>query len=244
MVKWIVEEFKLPAPPFWLIGGLLILVSLHLVPLAFIARARVTTSTKPAVHMFLDMDKQAKYKAQADSVVFADGRAMRPPVAGTIAWGKDAHAPDDDQLQTDDHYFRGYRLEKNETTGEMDTIFFQGFPKRVVVDEKLLARGQKQYNTFCFPCHGYVGQGDGPIHQRALKINAASTGWVQPSNLTDPERSSRPEGHLFNTITHGIRNMAAYGNQIPVEDRWAIVAYLRALQLSQNAPASLAQETR
>lgn len=244
MLKRIVEELKLPAPPFWLIGGLLILLSLHLVPLALTARARVSTSTKPAMHIFLDMDKQTKYKAQADSPVFADGRAMRPPVPGTIAWGPRADTPDGDQLETDDHYFRGYRLEKNETTGGMDTVYFQGFPQRVAVDEVLLARGQRQFNIYCFPCHGYVGEGNGPIHQRALKINAGSTGWIQPSNLTDPDRVSRPEGHLFNTITNGIRNMAGYGNQVPVEDRWAIVAYLRALQLSQNAPKSLAQEAR
>lgn len=244
MLKWIVEELKLPAPPFWLIGVLLILLSLHLVPLALTARARVSTSPKPAVHMILDMDKQTKYKAQADSPVFADGRAMRPPVHGTVPWGKRADQPDDDQLETDDHYFRGYSLKKNETTGEMDTVYFQGFPDRVAVDDVLLARGQRQFNIYCFPCHGYVGQGNGPIHQRAVKINAGGTGWVQPTDLTGIEPVSRPEGHLFNTITNGIRTMAGYGNQVAVEDRWAIVAYLRALQVSRNAPASLAQEAR
>lgn len=242
MLKWLVEELKLPAPPFWLIGALLILLSLHLVPLAFTARARVSTSPKPALHMILDMDKQAKYKAQADSPIFEDGRAMRLPVAGTVPWGKRADAPDDDKLETDDHYFRGYKLQKNETTGEMDTVYFQGFPDRVTVDETLLARGQRQFNIYCFPCHGYVGQGNGPVQQRAVKINAGSTGWVQPTDITDVERASRPEGHLFNTITNGIRNMAGYGNQVSVEDRWAIVAYLRALQLSQKAPASLAKD--
>lgn len=235
MLKWIVEELKLPAPPFWLIGGLLILLSLHLVPLAFIARARVTPTTKPAVHMFLDMDKQPKLKAQADSPIFADGRAMRLPTSGTIAWGPRPDVPDADAIAEDDHYYRGYSLDKNDSTGEMDTVYFQGFPRQVTVNEALLQRGQQKFNTFCYPCHGFGGQGNGPIHQRAVKIKAI---WVPPSNLTDAERSARPEGHLFNTITHGIRNMAAYGPQIPVEDRWAIVAYLRALQLRQNAPAA------
>lgn len=237
MLKWIVEEMKLPAPPFWLIGGLLILMSLTLVPLALTARARVSSSDKPRLHLWLDMDKQTKFKAQADSPIFADGRAMRPPVPGTLAWGKNADAPDPDLLTEDDHYFRGYRLEKNATTGGMDTVYYQGFPERVAVDQALLSRGQRQFNIYCAPCHGLVGQGDGAIYQRAVKIKA---GWVQPSDLTDAERAARPDGHLFNTITNGIRNMAGYEAQISVEDRWAIVAYLRALQMSQDAPASLA----
>jgi len=240
MLKWIVEELKLPAPPFWLIGGLLILICLPLVPLALIARARVSTSTKPRPHFVLDMDQQTKYKTQTASPIFADGRSMRPLVPGTLAWGKKADAPDADLLAGDDHYFRGYRLEKNEATGGMDIVFYKGFPDRVEVDKALLARGQRQFNIYCSPCHGLDGQGDGAVHERALKINAGATGWVQPANLTDAQRAARPEGHLFNTITHGIRNMAGYGPQISVHDRWAIVAYLRALQLSQNAPASLA----
>ncbi len=240
MLKWIVEELKLPAPPFWLIGGLLILMCLPLVPLALTARARVSSSQKPRPHIFLDMDKQTKFKAQADSPVFADGRAMRPPVAGTLAWGEKADLPNPDLLAEEDHYFRGYRLEKNAATGGVDTVYYQGFPGRVSVDQAFLSRGQRQFNIYCSPCHGLGGLGDGPIHQRALKINAGSTGWVQPSDVTDAERASRPEGHMFNTITNGIRNMASYGAQISVEDRWAIVAYLRALQMSQDAPASLA----
>jgi len=237
MIKWIVEEFKLPAPPFWLIGGLLILLSLNLVPLALIARARVSTSSKPRPHMILDMDKQTKFKAQADSIVFADGRAMRPPVPGTVAWGASSTTADSDQLQDDDHYFRGYKLVDNATTGVPDTVYFQGFPDRVAVDKALVMRGQRVFNVYCFPCHGYEGLGNGPIHQRAQKINAGSTGWVQPSNLTDEQRQAREEGHLFNTITNGARNMAGYGNQVPVQDRWAVVAYLRALQLRQDGGA-------
>lgn len=227
MIKWIVEEFKLPAPPFWMIAALLILLSLHLVPLAFFARARMTDSTKPRVHLIQDMDSQAKYKTQTTSPVYDDGRAMREPVAGAVGWGPDPSAPDADALAADDHYYRGYKVENGET------VYFDGFPEQVVVNEALLNRGQAKFNTYCFPCHGYEGLGNGPIHQRAVKIKAI---WVPPSNLTDAERSSRSEGQLFNTITNGIRNMAAYGPQIPVKDRWAIVAYLRALQLRQDAP--------
>lgn len=237
MLKWIVEELKLPAPPFWLIGVLLIMMCLPLIPLAFTARARVTTSPKTRPHFVLDMDKQTKLKAQADSPIFADGRAMRLPVPGAIAWGDDASAPNDDLLAEDDHYFRGYRLEKNPDSGEMDTVYYEGYPGRVSVDQTLLLRGQRQFNIYCAPCHGLGGQGDGTIYQRSVKIQA---GWVQPNNLTDAERMTRSEGHLYNTITNGIRNMAGYGAQIPVADRWAIVAYVRAIQLSQDAPVTVA----
>jgi mono/diheme cytochrome c family protein len=241
MIKRIVEELKLPTPPFWLVGALLILLSLLLVPLALTARARVSTSTKPRPHMILDMDKQTKFKAQADSPIFADGRAMRPPVPGSVAWGADTAAPDSDQLQDDDHYFRGYRIEKNAATGGADTVYFQGFPGRVDLDQAMLTRGQEVFNIFCTPCHGFEGKGNGAVHLRALKINAGSTGWVQPSNLTDEQRSARENGHLFNTITNGARNMAGYGNQIKVRDRWAVVAYLRALQLRQNGGELIAE---
>ena len=233
MIKWIVEELKLPVPPFWLIGAMLILLSLHLVPLAFIARKRVSTSSKPRVHMFLDMDKQTKLMAQDVSPVFADGRAMRPPVPGTVAWGADPSAPNADALSEDDHYFRGYRLE--EAGDQTTTVYFEGFPDRVSVDEAMVLRGQKVFNVYCYPCHGYEGKGNGPIAQRAIKIEAGATGWVAPSDLTDEERSGRTEGFLFNVVTHGIRNMAGYGNQIPVQDRWAVVSYVRALQLRQDA---------
>jgi len=237
MLKWIVEELKLPAPPFWLIGVPLIVLSVFLVPLALIARARVSTSSKPRPHMILDMDKQTKFKAQADSPVFADGRAMRPPVPGTVAWGASSITADSDQLQDDDHYFRGYRVETDPGSGQEQVVYFKGFPDRVTVDKSLVLRGQRVFNVYCFPCHGYEGKGNGPIHQRALKINAGSTGWVQPANLTDDQRAARENGHLFNTITHGARSMAGYGNQIGVEDRWAVVAYLRALQLRQHGGA-------
>ena len=102
-------------------------------------------------------------------------------------------------------------------------------------------RGQERFNIYCLPCHGASGYGDGPVAQRAKGLQDAGTdptaasGWVQPQNLNEAKILSRPDGHIFNTITNGIRNMPAYDKQISVPDRWAIVAYLRAVERSQNA---------
>lgn len=229
MIKWLVEEFKLPVPPFWMIAGLLILSCMLLLPPAIIALARETDSTKPRLHPVQDMGSQAKYKAQTSSPVFADGRSMRDPVAGTVGWGADPKHPDDDALAADDHYYRGYKIENGET------VYYEGFPDRVVVDDALLKRGRERYGIYCFPCHGAEGFGNGPVHQRALTLKGGTV-WVPPSNLTDAERKSRTDGFLFNVITNGIRNMPSYGAQVPVKDRWAIVSYVRALQLRQQAP--------
>jgi mono/diheme cytochrome c family protein len=97
-------------------------------------------------------------------------------------------------------------------------------------------RGQQRFNIYCAVCHGTDGYGNGPVNNRAVQRQEQK--WVPAANLHSDVVRSRPDGHIFNTITNGIRNMAGYGSQIPVQDRWAIVAYLRALQLSQHAPAS------
>ncbi len=217
-------DLRLPRPPFWMIATFIVLVVVTWVPLALIARARNTKSAQPRVHLFQDMDVQPRYGPQASSKIFADGRSMRQPVAGTVARG---------ELFEDDHYHRGYEATKNAETGKWDVNYFAGFPAQVAVDEKFILRGQEQFNIYCALCHGKAGYGDGMIHQRAVELKGP---WVQPTSLHLEDVRVRPEGHLFNTITNGIRNMAGYGQQIDIADRWAIVAYIRALQLSQNAP--------
>jgi mono/diheme cytochrome c family protein len=97
----------------------------------------------------------------------------------------------------------------------------------------MLLRGQERFNIYCSPCHGLTGAGDGLVSRRADALQEGT--WVPPLTFHGDQVRGRPVGHLFNTITHGIRNMPAYGAQIPAEDRWAIVAYVRALQRSQNA---------
>ena len=215
---------RLGRPPFWMIAMFLVLVVVSWIPLVVAARRRVSLSESPPLHLVQDMDNQPKYKAQHHSVVFADGRADRPPVPGTVARGK---------LAADDHYDRGYATSLA-GDGKIQVSFFKGFPKQVKVDQALLDRGQQVFNVYCTPCHGMGGYGDGPVNQRAIDLRDPK--WVQAASLHDANVKARPEGHLYNTINVGIRNMAGYGSQIQVPDRWAVVAYVRALQLSQDAP--------
>jgi mono/diheme cytochrome c family protein len=205
--------------PRWITFTLISLAVLSLLPLALVARARQSRSEQPRIHLVPDMDNQGKYKSQKSSPLFADGRTMRMPVPNTVAR---------EELRADAGLFAGT---------EADGRFVDSFP--VPVTMPLIQRGQERYNIYCFPCHGLSGYGNGPVAKRADQL--AEGTWVPPSSLHDPLVRSRPLGHLFNTISNGIRNMPSYGGQIPVEDRWAIVAYVKALQKSQNPAAGMAQ---
>ena len=197
-----------------LIAGLIV-VCLALLPPLFAAKARLARSEKPRIHLIADMDNQPRYKAQQAHPLFADGRELRPPAAGTIARG---------DLREEPHFYAG------QVGGEPATTF----PPQVAITEPLLRRGQERFAIYCAPCHGLGGAGDGSVSERAIKLD--TPGWVPPAALaTDPLVVERSVGHLFNTITNGIRTMPPYADQIPVADRWAIIAYLRALQRSQNA---------
>jgi len=198
--------------PRWFAYAAAIVIAVALVPFALIARARATTSTSPRVQIIRDMARQPKFKMQASDPLFADGRAMRPAVAGTVARG---------ELHDDAAFWEG-----RDTSGWVTT-----FP--VPVTTELMRRGQERYDIYCAPCHGLSGYGDGPVAKRADALQEGT--WTPPSSYHTDLVRSRPVGHLFNTITNGIRNMPSYGAQIPAADRWAIVAYVRALQRSQDA---------
>ena len=103
----------------------------------------------------------------------------------------------------------------------------------VPVTLQLMERGRDRFDIFCSPCHGLAGGGDGMTAKRAEELQEGT--WTPPASFHTELIRGRPVGHLFNTISNGIRNMPAYGPQIPVTDRWAIVAYVRALQRSQWA---------
>lgn len=222
-------DLQLRRAPFWIVATIMILVVLTWVPLVVIGRRRVSTDSSPRLHLFQDMEKQPKYRAQAFSPIFADSRADRPVIEGAVARG---------QLQEDDHYYRGFSREFNEKTATWDVQFSEGLPSQTKLTEPLLKRGQQRYGIYCAPCHGVDGYGHGPINERALELQVKSEAqWTPSADLHGENVRGRPDGHLYNTINNGIRNMPGYGAQIPVEDRWAIVAYLRALQLSQRAPA-------
>ena len=202
--------------PKWVTPILVMLAALSLVPLAFIARARVTRSSQPRLHVVFNMDNQQRFESQQANTWFADGRAMRLPVEGTIARGR---------LNLDAHY----------TEGLAGEAFAETFPEQVEITHRLLVRGRERFNIYCAPCHGLSGYGDGVVARRADRLQQGT--WIPPSSLHVPPASTRSVGHLFNTVTNGIRSMPSYGSQIPVEDRWAVVAYVKALQRSQHASA-------
>ena len=244
-------DLHLPRPPFWMVAVLLILVVASWVPLVMIAKSRVTTSRQTKIHLFQDMDNQPHYRAQEVNRNFIDGRAMRMPVGGTVAWGPDSDEPSPDALRADDHYYRGYKLVRNDASGQWNAAWYASIPPQVEVDEQLLYRGQEQFTIYCSPCHGDAGYGgteNGPVNIRAQELaQLGAADWIQAANLhtTNPEGQLTfgpelyPDGKMFNTISHGMRNMPGYSTQIEVEDRWAIVAYVRALQLSQQMPESV-----
>ena len=217
--------------PSWLLYLIVIAIVGSWMPLAAAVRARFVRNHKPAVHLVLDMDVQPRYEAQGDSGVFANNMAMRPPIPGTVKRGG---------LEEDDFFNRGYSLVSSGAATQPEVRWYDGFPPNLVVDADMLARGKELFARYCYLCHGYDGYGYGPIHVRAQQRPADNAGWVQPSNLHDADRRSRVTGHIFNTVTNGIRTMGGYGHQIPApEDRWAVVAYVKALQLSQSAPPQL-----
>lgn len=219
------RELRLPRPPLWLVAAVLLLFIPAGITAALIYRARHSTSAKPRIHLIQDMGVQPRYGPQAASEVFADGRATRAPVAGTIAQG---------QLEDKPHYHRGYETATDPATGQPAIRYFKGLPPEVENNEGLLKRGREQYAIYCGVCHGKTGDGAGPVNQTAIRNNEPK--WVPaPSMMSDVVRQ-QPDGQLYNTIRNGIRNMPPYGSQIDTHDRWAIVACVRSLQ--QQTPAT------
>lgn len=152
-----------------------------------------------------DMEFQKKFKAQGYTELFADHRMMRTPPPGTVARGT---------LKEDTAYFEGH----------VDSVFVAHNP--VDITEELLYRGQNRFNIYCSPCHDRMGTGRGMI---------VDYGLVPPPSFHEQRARDFADGYIFGVITNGVRTMPSYGTQIPVADRWAIIAYLRALQRSRNA---------
>ena len=212
-------------PRIFIFVGLILLLCL-LLPPAIIARVRSTPNSNLPIHIIQDMAFQSKYKTQAVNPMFADGNTMRPPVTNAVARGEtylDAHLYD----------------------GVIDGQWANVLPSQVKMDFATLRRGQERFDIYCSVCHGISGGGNGIVNQRAMELVANTNGpvngtvWVQAKNLVHDELVTvQPMGQVFNTITYGIRNMAGYGSQVPTEDRWAIAAYVKALQRSQNAQPS------
>ncbi|RMF65917.1 MAG: cytochrome c [Calditrichaeota bacterium] len=152
-----------------------------------------------------DMHDQPRYEPLEASSFFEDGLSARALVPGTVPRG---------ELRNDDHLYRG------RVDGELATTF--PFP----ITEQVLRRGRERYNIYCSPCHDYLGYGHGMIVQRGFR--------PPPSFHIDRLRNV-PVGHIFDVITNGLGAMYSYADRISPRDRWAIVAYVRTLQFSQNA---------
>jgi mono/diheme cytochrome c family protein len=152
-----------------------------------------------------DMHDQPKYKAFRRTDFFGDERSARPFVEDTVARG---------QLREDAAYY----------TGKQGTMPVDVLP--VAVTPALLRRGQQRYGIYCTPCHGATGRGDGMVVQR---------GYRRPPSFHIDRLRNEKTGYFFDVMTNGFGAMPDYAAQVPVSDRWAIVAYLRALQLSENA---------
>jgi mono/diheme cytochrome c family protein len=151
------------------------------------------------------MADQPRYEPLQKSGFFEDQRASRPLVEGTVARG---------QLNADEQFY----------TGKLDGKAVDNFP--FPIDRQVLLRGQQRFNIFCSPCHDRVGSGEGMIVRR---------GYHAPPSFHIDRLRAAPPGHFFDVISHGFGAMPDYAEQISPSDRWAIVAYIRALQLSQHA---------
>ena len=183
-----------------------------------------TVSERRPFVIIPDMVVQPRYQAQGESRFFSDGRAMRSPPDGTVPfcgadYESDAGSPREnpDLLQEDDRYYRGKQGSASVTT----------IP--VKLDRALLRRGQDRYEIYCLPCHGATGAGNGLMTQYGL---------VGVASITDEFHSLMPVGEYFSVITNGKGRMPSYAPHVKVRDRWAIVAYVRALMRSQNAKIS------
>lgn len=162
-----------------------------------------------------DMHDQPKYTPYQPSEFFADQRSARPAIEGTIAQGQ---------------LFEDELLHTGRVGDQPATVFpFQ-------VDDAVMRRGRERFNIYCTPCHGLTGDGDGMVVQR---------GYRRPPSFNVDRLRQAPPGHVYDVITNGFGAMPDYAAQVPVRDRWAIAAYIRALQLSQYAVAAeLPQETQ
>lgn len=220
---------------------------------------RGRTSDARPWHFFLDMKYQAKYTFQGESRFFADGRASRLPPENTVPFdGTDYFAdagyhpgPRPEFLKADARYFfgvanptmKGADGKPADPTWEGGKLAKEGYfvahiPDAAVAEaggwEGLFRKGRQQFDVHCAACHGSSGRGGSA--DAAFGIVGAYGLSVAPANLMTDAVRSQPDGQLFNTITNGKGTMPAYGHQVKVPDRWAVVAYLRVLQYAHSPP--------
>jgi mono/diheme cytochrome c family protein len=194
-----------------------------------------------AVGCRYDMQDQPRYKYYKKSDFFRDGRASRDLPEGTVSRGN---------LREDKEFYTGKNANLSAApitaapatataTDASGNTVVTTFPDAIAkipvpVTKELIDRGQERYNIYCIVCHGPVGNGDGMIVRR---------GYPKPPTYNDDRLRNAPDGHFFDVITNGWGKMNSYAHQVPVADRWAIVAYIRALQVSQNPKANAQMTT-
>jgi mono/diheme cytochrome c family protein len=181
------------------------------------------TSTEPPIVPIRNMYQQPRYDAQSRSDFFDDHRTMRPPIDDTYSVEMDPEISHHTGRSDDDSQWLltvpGEIIRRN---GGMDAF---------------VHRGQERFGIYCAPCHGLAGDGHGPVAERITMLSESGidpgAGVLQPPTFHSDALRHIPDGQLYATITNGVRNMPAYRQSIPQDDRWAIVTYVRALQVSQ-----------
>lgn len=182
-------------------------------------------SSEPPVVGIRNMYNQPRYDTQERQPFFADQRSMRPQVEGTVSR----------EMEKGFDVATGRAAQGNKWIESVPRGAIASFGSR----EALMARGKDRYEIYCAVCHSISGDGKGMVSRRAAALGAS--GLIAPSFHDDRLRHI-PDGQIYATITNGVRNMPAYAHNLPVDDRWAIVQYVRALQLSQ-APAAAPENT-
>jgi len=216
-------------------GFFLIFLLIGVAMVAFLG-FRGQKSTGSPIEVFPDMVRQIKVRPQAPLGFFADNRGMRPPVAGTVPIGYEmpqagaqarpgtAPLPPGPEVRSPSAFSVGNEYA---STGKMGANWGTGIPMEVT--PQFMERGAERFNINCAICHGPAAAGDGIVKQYGMATIVT---------LQDARIRGMSDGEIFHTITHGKNTMMAYGPNITVGDRWAIIAYLRALQRSQSATAA------
>ena len=178
-----------------------------------------------------DMQDQPKAKPYRSSTFFKDGLSSRPLIPGTVPRG---------WLRADKEFYTGKKNRTEVTnakasaasTGTTATTAAEAYPDDVdkfpfAITQDVLTRGRERFQIFCSVCHGMTGNGDGMVYRRGFRLPA-------PASFHQPRLQQAPVGHFFDVMTNGWGAMPSYASQVPAQDRWAIIAYIRALQLSQQ----------
>jgi mono/diheme cytochrome c family protein len=199
-----------------------VLVLASALALESLVACRGETSGEPPVQLERNMFDSERYNPESYSTFFADHRTMRTPVEGTISR---------EFFESDSESSTGLMADKSEYTMTVPQLVIG----KAGGMEKLVARGQERFAIYCAPCHGLTGDGKGIVVCKRDKASdpCESRGFPPLPSYEDPRIRQMPDGQLFATISHGVRSMPSYAAQIPTTDRWAIVSYVRALELSQ-----------